>query len=366
MDIDPTIDERGADGRPCPLDAEPCHVRLTLATRGLHGALSITPAERGPPLATGRLARAALVHDLAGDLDAPGLATLLYLAVQRARVWRRSVVTSADPRLAHALLNMSERAPGGPWAEPVDRAAHRLWAAAARPPLAARFVDEAVASLRRHARAFADNAWCRAVVEARLGREQYLAMLANTHQYVRYTPRLLARAIAISDDEDLRDHFTRHFRGEQKHDRLLESDLRYLGADLEFVLRAMVPSPATGAFMAAQESMIAFYQDPIRFLAVPFVAEGIVSHVDPRLFEHLAANIRRWGYPEPARAMRFLLAHVREDGGDDGHWAQILSVLARHLRDDLDQRRFLAVLHLAADAFTRSYDDHADDFDLLH
>lgn len=365
MDTDTAIDERDEAGQPCPLDAEPRPVRLTLAREGRAATLAVTPAELGPPLAAGRLDRAVVFGDLTGDLDDAALPLLLYLGVQRARVWRRSAVLTADPRVVHALTAMSERTPRGPAMIPLDRAAHHLRAAAEDPALAGRLVGEAVASLRRHARAFADNPWCRAAREDRLRREQYVAALADTHQYVRYTPRLLARAIAISEDEDLRDHFIRHFRGEQKHDRLLEADLQYLDVDLEFVRHARVPSVAVQGFMAAQESMIAFYQDPIRFLAAPFVAEGIVSQIDPRLFGQLAANIRRWGYREPHRAMRFLTTHVREDGGEDGHWARSLAVLARYLTDDLTLRRFLAVLHLAADAFTRSYDSHADDFDLL-
>ncbi|HEY8377662.1 MAG TPA: hypothetical protein VIK91_14300, partial [Nannocystis sp.] len=222
----------------------------------------------------------------------------------------------------------------------------------------------ALAALDRRARAFADNAWCRAVREERLTRAQYVAALANTHQYVRYTPRLLARAIAVSEDAALREHFFRHLRGERGHERMLEADLRYLGADVAFVVEAMVPSPGTLTFMALQESMIGVHRDPARFLAAPFVAEGLAARIEPDFLARLAANIRRWGYAEPARAMRFLASHARVDGGDDGHFAGTAAVLARLLRDDTTQQRFLAVLHLAADAFTRSYEEDAETIDL--
>src|SRR5690606_31075075 len=126
----------------------------------------------------------------------------------------------------------------------------------------------------------------------------------------------------------------------------------------------MVHWGPTLAFMTVQESMVAFHRDLTCFLAAPFVAEGLAAHVGPELLGPLADNIRRWGYPEPARATRFLTTHAREDGGDDGHWSATLAVLARLLRDDTIQQRFLAVLHLAADAFTASYEAYADNLTL--
>jgi pyrroloquinoline quinone (PQQ) biosynthesis protein C len=326
--------EHDLDGRPVGLDADPCPTRVAL----VDAALTVAPDPRRPHVA--------VLHGLDAAAAAPSLAALAYLAVQRARVWRRAVVVTADPTLS-VLLDMSPLPGGELWAAPLHRAAHHLWTACdadARALLAARFVDEAVAALTRRARAFADNAWCRAVREGRLAREQYVATLANTHQYVRYTPRLLARAIAVCDDEELRDHFTRHFRGEQKHERLIESDLRYLGADVDYVTRAMVPSAETMSFMVVQESAIAFYQDPARFLAAPFVAEGLAAGTEPDLLERLEGCIRRWGFAEPARATRFLKSHVR---------------------DDATQQRFLSTLHLAADAFHRSYDAYAVHYDMF-
>ena len=346
-------------GEPAPLDAEPAPVRVALSLGSDRLAVTVAPLDRA--------AHVAVLRDLDAPAGAPAPPLLLYLALQRARVWRRSLVVSAEPALAHGPLDMPLSAGAGLRGQTLDLALHRLWAAldpAAREVARARLLPEAVATLRRRAREFAGNAWCRAAFEGRLGRAQYIAALANTHQYVRYTPRLLARAIAMSEDEALRDHFYRHLRGEQKHDHLLEADLRYLGADVDFIVRAMAPSPATLAFMAAQESMVAFHQDPARFLAAPFVAEGIVAYVDPDLFVALAASIRRWGYAEPAKAPRFLAAHVDFDGGEDGHIVRTAAALTPLLRDDPGQQRFLAVLHLAADAFTRSYDGFAADFDL--
>lgn len=338
------------------LGAEPGPVRVRLVFRG--SALAVTVAPLG---------RVAVLRELEAPAGSPALPLLAYMALQRARVWRCSVVATAEAALAAGPMDMSLRTGEGLRASALDLAMHRLFGALdgdGRACVAGRFVEEGLAALDRRAREFAGNAWCRAVREDRLGRAQYVAALADTHQYVRYTPRLLARAMAVTEDEGLREHFFRHFRGELRHERLIEADLRYLGADVAFVVRAMVPSPATLGFMALQESMIAVHQDPVRFLAAPLVAEGLAARIEPDFMARLAANIRRWGFPEPSRALRFLSSHVHADGGADGHFARTVAALARLLGDDTTMQRFLAVLHLAADAFTRSYDAHADDFEL--
>ena len=361
--LTPDLRELDVRGEPVALDAEPAPVRVSLATAAGTLAVTVTPLS-GDPWRGGHVA---LLRDLEAPAGAPGLPLLAYLALQRARIWRRTLVVTAEPALASGPMNMSLEAGDRLGAQPLDLAMHRLFAACdplARARLVGRFVAETLATLDLRARAFADNAWCRAVREGRLGRAQYVAALANTHQYVRYTPRLLARAIAVTEDEGLRDHFLRHLVGEQKHERLIEADLRHLGADVDFVVGAMVPSPATQAFMVAQESMIAFHQDPLRFLAAPFVAEGLAAHIEPDFLARLAANIRRWGCSEPAQATRFLVSHAHVDGGPDGHFARTAAVLPRLLRDDTAQQRFLGVLHLAADAFAGSYDAYARDFDL--
>ena len=351
--------EQSVRGEALPLDADPTPIRVCVP--GSTGRLAVTVAPDA------RRGHVAVLSDLDAPPGAPELPHLLYLALQRARIWRCSLVSTGEPRIFESPMRPSLAAPGGRRAEMLDLAMHRLFVActpAARAQLVEGFVPELLATLDRRARSFADNAWCRAVREQRLERAQYVVALANTHQYVRYTPRLLARAIAVTEDESLRDHFYRHLRGEQRHDRLLESDLRYLDADVDFVVHAMVPAPTTQAFMTLQESMITFHQDPARFLGAPFVAEGIAARIEPEFFHHLHANILRWGYSRPEKATRFLTSHALADGGDDGHFNRNVAVVARLLRDDTAQQRFLAVMHQAADAFTRSYDSYADHYDL--
>lgn len=361
--------EQDLRGDDIALDVEPAAARVRLTGGAGELAVTVVPAEADPATASlPGAAQAVLLRDLDATPGTPELALLLYLALQRARVWRRGAVVSAELALSRGPLHLSPLTAGDLRAAPLDLAMHRLYASCddhGRALLVRRFVVEATACLTRHARVFAAGPWCLAVHQRRLAREQYIATLANTHQYVRYTPRLLARAISECDDEALRDHFTRHFRGEQKHDRLIEADLRYLGADVEFVAHAMAPCVPTLAFMSVQESMLAFRRDLTGFLAAPFVAEGLAAHVGPLVLDDLADNIRRWGYAEPAHATQFLASHARVDGGDDGHWSATLAVLARLLGDDTTQQRFLAALHLAADSFTASYHAHAEDLALF-
>lgn len=380
----------GPDG--CDLPG-PTHVCLVQAGR-VRASLEVVPAELadlGPAArrTPQQLAHTAVLRALSRD-DPALLPLLVYFGLRRARIWGRHTVAARTGRdapltdlLALERLTPDDRGEpehtrdtrdmrdtedidlgqGELRAQRLDLALHRAFTACAASQRALcqrHMLAEAVAILARHARRFADTAWTRAVAAGRLSRAQYVATLASTHQYVRFTPRLLARAIAVSPDEELREHFLAHLDGERRHDRLIEADLRHLGADLDFVRDAMVPAPATLAFMAVQESTIGFHQDPILFMAAPFVAEGLAAAVPPDLLAALADNIRAWGH-DPLQATRFLRSHVHLDGGDDGHWQRTCALLGRRLADEGTQQRFLATVQLAADAFVRSYDAHVDD-----
>lgn len=349
---------------------QPTHIQLAHRGRCL-ASVQVVPAERAdlPGRTPQQLAHSVVLRDLGAEHPRL-LPLILYLGLRRARIWGRhsvtAIATQGDPQtciLDLEPIDPIDRADPRLRAQRLDLAIHRAHAACddAQRSFCGRYMlAEATQLLARHARRFADTAWVRAVRAGRLSRAQYIATLASTHQYVRYTPRLLARAVAISQDEELREHFLRHLDGERRHDRLLESDLRHLGADVDYVREHMTPDAATLGFMVVQESMIGFHQDPILFLAAPFVAEGLAAGIDPTVLPALADNIRRWGR-DPAQATRFLRSHVHVDGGDDGHWQRSCDLLARRLGDETLQRRFLAVVQLAADAFVRCYDAHVDD-----
>jgi hypothetical protein len=349
----------------------PTTICLVQAGRTL-AQVTVAPAEqddlrgRNPQ----QLGHTALLRDLEFD-DLEIVGPLLYLALRRARIWGRHTVAATLPQAGllgkHLALEPVDGT-GELHAQRIDLAIHRAYAAsnpAGQQLCREHMVPEALEIFARHARRFHHTAWARAVRGRHLARAQYVATLANTHQYVRFTPRLLARAVAISEDEALREHFLQHLDGERRHHELIEADLRYLGADVEFVRERMSPAPATMQFMLVQESMIAFYRDPVLFMAAPFVAEGLAASVGPELLGALVDNIRAWGLDEPQRATRFLRSHVHIDGGDDGHFARTCAVIAKYLRDETMHQRFLAVVQLAAEAFHRSYDAYVDDLSIF-
>ena len=354
-----------------PLYPAPTTICLLRGGRAL-ACVTVCPAEledlRGR--APQQLRHTALLRELDAD-DPELLGPLLYMALRRARIWGRRTVAATLPAvgvIGERLALEPVDGESGLQAQRLDLAIHRAYAscdADGQRLCREHMLPEALAIFADHARRFHQTAWARAVRGRRLARAQYVATLANTHQYVRFTPRLLARAVAISDDEHLREHFLRHLDGERRHHELLEADLRYLGADVDFVRERMSPAPATMQFMLVQESMVAFYQDPVLFMAAPFVAEGLAAAVGPELLEPLIENIRAWGHNEPQRATRFLRSHVHFDGADDGHWAQTCAIIARYLRDEGTHQRFLAVVQLAAEAFHHSYDAYVDDLSVF-
>ena len=349
----------------------PTRIGLLRAGRTL-ATITVGPAE--PDELRGRspqqLQHTASLRQLEID-DPEPLGPLLYMALRRARIWGHTTIAASGPLVdllgKHLALEPVDAA-GDVHAQRLDLAIHRAYAGSSpsgQQLCREHMLPEALAIFARHAQRFHHTAWAQAVRDRRLARAQYVATLANTHQYVRFTPRLLARAVAISESEELREHFLRHLDGERRHHELLEADLDYLGADVEFVRERMGPAPATMQFMLVQESMVAFYRDPILFMAAPFVAEGLAAAVGPELLGPLLENIRAWGHDEPQRATRFLRSHVHFDGGDDGHFVRTCAMIARHLRDETMHQRFLAVVQLAAEAFHRSYDAYVDDLNVF-
>jgi hypothetical protein len=164
------------------------------------------------------------------------------------------------------------------------------------------------------------------------------------HQFVRWTTRMLGLAVGASNPRPLRDHFLAH-----------------LGADVGYVLDAMVPTPGTRHFMAVQESLIAMHRDPLTFMASPLAAEGVASHLTPDFLDALQRVVASWDVPEPRKAISFFTSHVQTDGGDDGHWETTLARVAEPFRTETDFVRFLGALRASMGGLTRAYDEYVDD-----
>lgn len=361
------------------LDADGRCLARALVTEGEDSTL--LERARLPP---SHLTRTLLVSDLSVHPEAPpdALATLLYFCARRARIQDRA--TLAVGLVTDSMSAQEVGLPFDRWsriapiqrvgrafeirAERVDVAVHQATTALTSGALSFtrdHFVAEAVETLDRWIPRFFGNAWFRAVSSNALAKPQYVATLANLHQFVRWTTRLIGRAISLSADPSLRAKWVRHLQGEVDHEVILERDLAALGADVDYVRGAMTPTVATQSFMVAQESMIAFHQDPVLFMAAPFVAEGFAARLDRDFIEALRACAARWGEPNPKHVTTFFASHVEYDGGSDGHWESTRSALREQLTTDLDLRRFLGAARLCMDAFDRAYAGYVDDLSIF-
>jgi hypothetical protein len=211
---------------------------------------------------------------------------------------------------------------------------------------------------------FTTGAWAGAVRRGTLSRRQYVATLISLHSYVRYTTRLLGHCIGLCDAPALRAHYIEHLKGEINHELILERDLKNLGEDVDYVARHHQPTPATLAFMCIQESIVAFYRDPVLFLACPIAAEGFAAYVQLDILEGLKQSVSSWGLRKPAEVVHFVKSHSGFDGGLDGHWNHCIQVVNDYVRTDVQMQRFSSVLHASLTALAKNYDacvlEHAE------
>jgi GNAT superfamily N-acetyltransferase len=214
--------------------------------------------------------------------------------------------------------------------------------------------DEVIRTVLLETERFYDNPWFHRVKEGTLTRGQYVDFLSNNHQFVRWTTRILARIAGIAEDRELRNHYISHLSGEIDHELLIESDLRHLGADVNYVCNFMTPCLDVGHFMGIQESLVGFRADPILMLAVPIAIESLTAHLNSQFLRDLRHSIRNWGVAEPDKAMSYLQSHIPIDGGDDGHWARTAQVIQRFLRTEADTQRFVGTARMVITAMDRA------------
>jgi hypothetical protein len=349
------------------------------------GEALVIPAEDVPfgelvGLPKQALTRSIAISDVRTEpaLDGEIRPALLYLALRRGRIWDRATVMTCvdaaqrneDARLLSLdpLPHASSHAGLVPVAQRLDVAIHHAWNACGteqRALLREQFVAEALDTLDRWIPRFCSSPWFQALYAGRLTRPQYIYTLSNLHQFVRWTTRLLGRAVAYSHDRTLRSHWLHHLEDEINHELILEKDLANLGADPRYVVEAMLPHPTTHQFMVVQESMIGFHQDPVSFMGSPFVAEGYAARLDQGFLDALASCARRWGVQNPQLVTSFYASHINYDGGEDGHFAQVREVLAVSLKNDLQLQQFLNVVRMCTDATERSYTAYVNDLSIF-
>ncbi len=301
--------------------------------------------------------------------DVRGL--LLYLALTRCRVaGRKILIASFDREAPEVARGRFAPIPGAPtmFATEVQYAAYqvfdslsegaKIWAAE---KLLTQELEETV---KRRCHEFLNNAFFKAVFDGTISKNQYIDSVANNHQFVRWTTRLLGRIVGVTSDPVLRRSYIEHLGGEIDHELLLENDLRHLGADVDWVRLGMVPNVSIHQFMCVQESMSAFHQDPLLFLAVPFAIEGCTAFMGEAFLEALKRCIQGWGIAKPSTACTFLASHIQFDGGDDGHWEGSRKMFQRFLRREHELQRVLNVVHMVMDAVDRAYESYVETPDL--
>lgn len=308
------------------------------------------------------------------------LPSALYLALREGRIMKRhNVLLFLDESELHIadFLKLKPikqvkpikqgKAERRAYAQVIDYAMHQAYNACHDHGLhliQAEMTNEVVRTVEAWLDAFFQRPWASAIYNRTLTREQYVATLNNLHCFVRYTTRLLGRAIALSNDQALRDHYIYHLKGEINHEKIIERDLEYLQEDVEYLKWHRQPSYETKVFMTVQESTLAFYQDPVLFLACPIAAEGVAAYITKEFLEGLYTCIGNWGIKEPQKAARFITSHTNFDGGDDGHWNQTVLKIQRYIQTETRIREFLGVLRTAMNALERSYDSNIEDMRL--
>jgi hypothetical protein len=210
---------------------------------------------------------------------------------------------------------------------------------------------------------FYENPWFNHVAAGTLTRGQYVEFLANNYQFVRWTTRILARVASLTDDDDLRNHYLHHLSGEIDHEKIIERDLAYLGADVEYVRHHMAPCVDIGHFTGVQEGLVGFRADPVTLLAVPLAIESLTAHLTGTFLADLEACVQKWGYAEPSRATAYLRSHIPLDGGEDGHWERTRQIIHQFVKSEPQTQRFLGVVRMvivALDRALRSYVEFPD------
>jgi hypothetical protein len=352
---------------------------ISIGRKDQAGALAscfVSAAESAPGvpalgLSPAQLAPLAVLSDVKLESENPlVLAALGYAAARRARIMQRvSVAARTLDAEACRLMRLFASDDSGPLAsQRVDIAAHYAAEQAKKcgspicASLRAREVEE---SAKRWLAGTAQWGFFRAVYARTLTRAQYVYALSNIYQFVRQTTRLAARGVACSPSTEMRSHFIKHLNGEVNHELIIERDLAQLGEDVSYVRDSMAPNGPTQEFMAIQESMIGFYQDPVLLLSSPIAAEGVSAHLDEEFVRALHECLSGWGVAAPEKCSRFLVSHIHTDGGDDGHWEMTVSFLSSVLLEEAKHQFFLRSMRSAMRGTERLYESFVGDLPSL-
>lgn len=301
------------------------------------------------------------------------LPLLAYFALRQARIWhcQNVMIEASNHSLDQQFIQLLKLEPishfPGLHAQRLEYAIHLAYEqcdVSQRQFIQSYFIHEILDSFEIWLTTLFQDSWFSAIKTQTISKEQYIASLFNLHQFVKHTTRLAARCVAMCENRDLRNHYIYHLKGEVNHEVIIESDLRALRADLNYLLTSHVPHTATAAFMVLQESITGFKRDAVLMLACPFIAEGMTANIGYDFVENLFATIRSWGIKSPESVSRFLTSHMKTDGGDDGHWLRVINRIDEFVHTENQMQEFINMLRLAMSSYAHGLNANIDDLEL--
>jgi hypothetical protein len=221
------------------------------------------------------------------------------------------------------------------------------------------FPEEIVKLVVKRAGNFYQHPFFDAVNLQVLTKSQYIQTLTNKHEFVRWTTRILGRAVGMCQEPAIRKHYVNHLTGEINHEKWLEEDLEYLGYDLDFLANHHVPDKGVLNFMFTQEALTSSRLDPIIFLAVPIAIEGASAFMSREFINNLQNCVKNWGYEKPHMATRFLASHLKTDGDEEvGHWIGTLDIIPKYLKSERQLQYMLNIINIVFDSLESAYSEY--------
>lgn len=167
-----------------------------------------------------------------------------------------------------------------------------------------------------------------AALQGAVGREQYLAFLAQAWHHVRYTvPLLMACGSRLPWRlEWLRKAVIEYLNEEYGHEQWILADIRAAGGD-PAIATDHPPLPATAAMVSCAWDVVQ-RGNPVSFFGMVFVLEGTSIAMATRAADALRAELGL-----PADAFRYLYSH----GSLDEQHVEFLRSLLDRLDDEEDR-----------------------------
>lgn len=167
-----------------------------------------------------------------------------------------------------------------------------------------------------------------AALQGAVGREQYLAFLAQAWHHVRYTvPLLMACGSRLPWRlEWLRKAVIEYLNEEYGHEQWILADIRAAGGD-PAIATDHAPLPATAAMVSCAWDVVQ-RGNPVSFFGMVFVLEGTSIAMATRAADALRAELGL-----PADAFQYLYSH----GSLDEQHIEFLRTLLDRLDDEEDR-----------------------------